>query len=135
MKKRYRIEVKDNELYLYEILTEKDIARKVKEAVKKYVDRTGNEPKVFTGRFKLPRILKDGKEIDLSKEFKGAKMVVEFVGVIPYLPYIDVRGDGKVKFIHFPEKEMLLVADPSDRERIYVIHSLRLTEEGLKDEE
>lgn len=132
MRTRYKIEIRNDGVYLYEVLTEKDIEKKVKEAIKKYTKRTGNEPRIFHGSFKLPRIIHNGKEVDLSKKFNKAKMIVEFVGVIPYLPYIDVKDGKKIKFIHFPEKELILVADPSDKERIYVIHSMKLTEEGLK---
>lgn len=131
-KHKYKIEIRNGDIYFWRVLDEKDIKKKVNEAIKRYVKRTGNKPEILRGHFKLPKIHYKGKVIDLDEKYKGAKIITEFIGVVPYIPYIDLKDGKKVKFIHFPENDIYLVADVSDRERIYLIHSLKLTQEGLK---
>jgi hypothetical protein len=129
------IDIRDTgEVYVWKILKEDEIKKKVQEAIERYKKRTGKkEEKVYKCEFKLPKIITpDGREIDLDALYSGSTLVAELIGFVPYICYIDTKDDLKVKYIHFPESEVLLVADSSDPERIYLVHRLKLTKEGLK---
>jgi len=123
----------EGEIYVWKTLTPKEIEKRVQEAIEKYKKRTGKkEGFIFDGKLKLPRVILNNQEIDLDELYKDAETICELIGLVPYICYIDQKDGFKVKYIHFPEGEVYLVADTTDPTRIFLIHGLKLTERGLE---
>lgn len=124
-------------IYISRDLSKKEIRNKIAQAKKKYAEIALRPPdKMLLTEVKLPRIMYKGKEIDLAKKYKGAEIVCVLIGPVLAIPYLAKKGSDKalVDFVHFVEAPLLLVVDPSDRERIFFAwgKGLKVTDRGIE---
>ncbi len=107
-------------VYKAKILDREEIRKQIKKAIALYRETAFRMPdKILLSEVRLPRILKNGKIIDLNEKYKDATFVGTIIGGIIAIPYIAVKGSGRFGFVHFVNAPVYLVVDPEDRKRIY----------------
>jgi hypothetical protein len=84
---------------------------------------------------KLPKILHNGRIIDLQKKYRNAQVVCSQVGPLLCLPYLARKGDDVVrKYAHFNKAPLILAVDPEDNTRMYLVwgEGMQVTDLGIE---
>lgn len=126
-------------MYKAKVISKDEIKKKIKEAIHKFDETSYRMPdKIIVSEIKLPKIIHNGKVLDLNKKYKNATFVGTVLGSVIAIPYVARKGDKKNKlgFIHFVETPVYLVFDPDDTRRIYfAFGELKVKDVGIVGEE
>lgn len=107
----------------HEVLSDAELQKRLNKAIEFYRSTNLKNPDgIVMGKLYLPRIIHNGKTIDLEEKYKGSIIIASSIGVLPFIPYMSDKGGEVNMYYHELEPyQAFICVDPEDSKRIFIM--------------